>query len=229
MQVVCIPNESSPNSLAIQRVAVQLQCSVALRGPRSRAAHAPKDNLLTAPEGAPLALVVFLRGVNVGGHRTVRPSMLAQQLKRYGVVNVGAAGTFVARKATSQSLLRVEFERRLPFQAEVIICRGSELLRAASVDRFGDAPIRSDLVRFVSILPRRPRRPPGTPLDLPAEGRWFLRILAREERFIFGLYRRQMQTIRHLGTMDRLFGMPVITRNWNTVAAIAKILTAAGP
>ena len=36
-----------------------------------------------------MALVIFLRGVNVGGHRTFRPSMLANELKEFGVVNVG--------------------------------------------------------------------------------------------------------------------------------------------
>jgi len=173
-----------------------------------------------------VALVVFLRGINVGGHRTIRPTMLARQLKRYDVVNIGAAGTFVIRGPVSPSQLRVEFERRLPFQAEVIICRGSELRSAASVHPFGEAPIPTDVVRFVSVLSRRPRRPPGLPLDLPRDGRWFVRILARESRFLFGLYRRQMPTIRHLGTMDGLFGMPVITRNWNTVAAIVKSLEA---
>ena len=45
-----------------------------------------------------MALVVFIRGVNVGGHRTFRPSVLARVLSDYGVVNVGAAGTFVVRK-----------------------------------------------------------------------------------------------------------------------------------
>jgi hypothetical protein len=45
-----------------------------------------------------MALVVFIRGVNVGGHRTFRPSVLARGLSDYGVVNVGAAGTFVVRK-----------------------------------------------------------------------------------------------------------------------------------
>jgi hypothetical protein len=35
-----------------------------------------------------------------------------------------------------------------------------------------------------------------------------------------------MQTIRHLGTMDRLFGVPVTTRNWNTIASIVKVLRA---
>ena len=169
-----------------------------------------------------MPLVVFLRGINVGGHKTVRPTVLAEQLKRYDVVNIGAAGTFVVRRPIRQSQLRVEFERRLPFQAEVIICRGGELLSAASVDRFGDAPVRSDIVRFVSVLSRRPRRPPRTPLDIPPDGRWFVRILARESRFLFGLYRRQMQTIRHFGTMDRLFGVPAITRNWNTIAAVVK-------
>src|SRR5260221_62977 len=114
----------------------------------------------------------FLRGINGGGHQTVRPTKLAQQLKRYDVVNIGAAGTFVVRRPISQSQLRVEFERRLPFQAEVIICRGGELLRAASVHRFGDAPIRPDVVRFVSVLSRRPRRPLRTPFDLPPDGRW---------------------------------------------------------
>jgi hypothetical protein len=33
-----------------------------------------------------------------------------------------------------------------------------------------------------------------------------------------------MQTIGQLGTMDRLFGGPVITRNWNTITAIVKTL-----
>ncbi len=176
-----------------------------------------------------MALVVFLRGINVGGHKTVRPTILAQQLKRYDVVNVGAAGTFVVRRPISQSQLRMEFERRLPFQAEVIICRGAELLSAASVHRFGDAPIRSDIVRFVSVLSRRPRRPPRTPFDLPPDGRWFLRILASEGRFLFGLYRRHMLTIRYLGTMDRVFAATVTTRSWSTITAIAKTLEAGGP
>ena len=41
-----------------------------------------------------MALVVLLRGANVGGHRTFRPSTLAGQLKHFGVVNIGAAGYF---------------------------------------------------------------------------------------------------------------------------------------
>ena len=45
-----------------------------------------------------MALVVLLRGVNVGGHRTFRPAVLAQRLKHLDAVNIGAAGTFVIRR-----------------------------------------------------------------------------------------------------------------------------------
>jgi uncharacterized protein (DUF1697 family) len=38
------------------------------------------------------------------------------------------------------------------------------------------------------------------------------------------MYRRHMKVIGYLGTLDRLFGVPVTTRNWNTFTAIAKVL-----
>jgi uncharacterized protein (DUF1697 family) len=171
-----------------------------------------------------MALVVFLRGVNVGGHRTFRPSILAQQLKRYDVVNVGAAGTFVIRGPVHQAELRAELQRRLPFEAEIMICTGQDVTTIASGDPFGNEPIHSDVVRFVSVLAKRPRVLPCLPLNLPDAGTWLLRIVARENRFVFGMYRRHMKTIRYLGKIDTLFGVPVTTRNWNTFIAINKVL-----
>ena len=41
-----------------------------------------------------MAVVVFLRGVNVGGHKRFRPTVLAAQLRRFDVVNIGSTGTF---------------------------------------------------------------------------------------------------------------------------------------
>jgi hypothetical protein len=91
-------------------------------------------------------------------------------------------------------------------------------------DPFAREPVRPDIVRFVSILTRRARATPATPADLPPHGPWLLRILAAENRFVFGLYRRHMKVIGYLGALDRLFGVPVTTRNWNTVTAIAAVL-----
>jgi hypothetical protein len=120
--------------------------------------------------------------------------------------------------------LRLEIARRLPFDAEIMICQGREIERLTSLDFFERHPVRPDIVRFVSILSRHPRSAPRLPLSLPSRGRWLLKILARDGRFVLGLYRRHMKAIGHLGTLDRLFGVPVTTRNWNTIAAIAEVL-----
>ena len=42
----------------------------------------------------------------------------------------------------------------------------------ASSDPFGDEPIHSDVVRFVSVLAKPPRVLPSMPISLPEEGRW---------------------------------------------------------
>lgn len=176
-----------------------------------------------------MARVVLLRGVNVGGHKTFRPSVLAADLKHLGVVNIGAAGTFVVRGPIGALQLRSELRGRLPFDAEIMICRGSEIVRLVSRDHFAGHPVRRpDIVRFVSILSARPRSLPSLPLRLPAHGTWLLQVLARDNRFVVGMYRRHMKAIGYLGALDRLFGVPATTRNWNTIAAIARVLNEAG-
>jgi hypothetical protein len=144
-----------------------------------------------------VALVVLLRGVNVGGHRNFRPTALAEQLRHLDAVNVGAAGTFVIRQPIAQAELRAEVARRLPFDAEVIICTGREIARLLSRDYFADQPVRPDIVRFVSVLARKPRSAPSTPVSFPPDGEWLLKILAREGRFVVGLHRRQMRSTGH--------------------------------
>jgi uncharacterized protein (DUF1697 family) len=176
-----------------------------------------------------MAQVVLLRGVNVGGHRTFRPAVLAQQMKRYDVVNIGAAGTFVVHAPVSETRLRAELRRRLPFETEIVICKGHELLEIATNDPFGGPPPGPDVVRFVSVLAKRPLQRPSVPFSLPAEGKWLLRIVAAEGRFVFGQYRRDMKAIGYLGTLDKMFGVPVTTRNWNSIAAIGKVLTRRPP
>ena len=168
--------------------------------------------------------VVLLRGVNVGGHRTFRPSVLARQLRHLGAVNIGAAGTFVIREPAGRAQLRAELARRLPFAAAVVICRGRDFQRILSHTAFADYPERPDIVRFVSVLAGRARPKIELPLTLPPRGKWLLKILARDGPFVFGLYRRDMKVIGYLGRLDGFFGVPATTRNWNTILAVARVL-----
>jgi uncharacterized protein (DUF1697 family) len=176
-----------------------------------------------------MALVVFLRGINVGGHRTFRPSILAREMRDYGVVNVGAAGTFVVRKPGSRAKFRAELLRKLPFPAEVVLCDGRDLVRLEMENPFATEPLRPDVVRFVSILSKAGRGLASLPCTLPPSGEWFVRVIASNNRFVFGEYRRHMKTIGYLGQIDKLFGAPATTRNWNTIIAIVRILKGSAP
>jgi len=150
--------------------------------------------------------------------------MLAEQLRHLDAVNVGAAGTFVIRRPVARAQLRAELARRLPFDAEIVICQGREIVRLMSQNHFAGQPVRPDIVRFVSVLSRRPNSTPSTPMRFPSSGKWLLKILGRDNRFVFGVYRRHMKVISYLGTVDRLFGVPATTRNWNTITEIARAL-----
>jgi uncharacterized protein (DUF1697 family) len=168
-------------------------------------------------------LVIFLRGVNVGGHRRFRPSQVAEQLKHLGCVNIGAAGTFVIKKPVPLKQLRAELAKLLPFETTAAICHGSNITQLIADQPFGPRKPAADVVRFLSVMPNKTSR--VKPLKLPATGKWLVRVIGQRDRFLLGEYRRNMKTIGYLGKLDKVVGTPVTTRNWNTVAAIARAVT----
>jgi uncharacterized protein (DUF1697 family) len=171
-----------------------------------------------------MALVVFLRGVNVGGHRTFRPSVCARELSAYDVVNVGAAGTFVVWNPGDIAKFRDELLRKLPFDAVIVSCDGRDVIRLTKENPFGSEASRPDVTRFVSILVEADGVRPRLPIALPTDGEWLVRLIAADKQFVFGEYRRHMKTIGYLGQIDRLWGAKATTRNWNTIMAIVRIL-----
>jgi uncharacterized protein (DUF1697 family) len=183
---------------------------------------------------ASMALIVFFRGINVGGHRTFRPSVLAKELGIYDAVNVGAAGTLVIRKpGIRKPGLRAKFlaelRRKLPFEATIAFCDGSDLIRLEMDNPFGAEEPRADVVQFVSILSEAGRRRVPLPIALPEGGEWLVRIIGSKNRLVYGVYRRHMKTIGCLGQIDRLFGAPATTRSWSTILSVLRILKSAEP
>jgi uncharacterized protein (DUF1697 family) len=175
-----------------------------------------------------MALVAFLRGINVGGHRSFRPSILARELAAFDVVNVGAAGTFVVRKPGSRTKFRAALLKKLPFVADVMLCDGRELLQLIDDNPFASEPLRPDIVRFVSVLPRVGNAPRSVATTIPAEGDWYVRVIGSRDCFVFGVYRRHMKTIGYLGQLDKVFGAPATTRGWSTIMKVAAILDGDG-
>src|SRR5947207_10075335 len=171
-----------------------------------------------------MAWVVFLRAVNVGGANRCQPARIAKQLAKFGVVNIGAVGTFVVREDVSESALRAAIAKQLPFKCEIMICPARDIIRLASKDPFSEQPSDPNITWFVNVLAKRLASPPSLPLCLPSPDDWLLKIIAIENRFVLGLYRRQMKAISYLGKIEKLLGVPATTRNWNTIEKVAKIL-----
>jgi uncharacterized protein (DUF1697 family) len=171
-----------------------------------------------------MALIVFLRGINVGGHRTFRPSMLARELSAYDVVNIGAAGTLIVHKPGSRAKFVAELRRKLPVNVGISLCNGTDLIRLEMANPFGADPLPPDAIRFVSILSKNRRQKVSLPIELPHSGEWFVRIIGSKNQLLFGVYRRHMKTISYLGQIDQIFGASATTRSWKTILSVLQIL-----
>src|SRR5499427_6986041 len=168
--------------------------------------------------------VVFLRAVNVGHANRCQPALIAKQLAKFGVVNIGAVGTFVVRKNVSESTLRNAIAKKLPFKCEIMICSARDIIELVSTDPFAEHASGPDITRFVNVLAKRLAHPPALPLWLPSENDWLLKVIAIQNRFVLGLYRRQMKAITYLGKIEKLFRVAATTRNWNTIEKVVGLL-----
>jgi uncharacterized protein (DUF1697 family) len=168
--------------------------------------------------------VVFLRAVNVGSANRCQPAAIAKQLAKFGVINIGAVGTFVVRKDVSESTLRTAIARKLPFKCEIMICPVKAIVDLARQDPFARQLSGPSITRFVNVLHKPVRKKPPLPVSLPSDDEWLLKIIAIQNRFVLGLYRRQMKAIGYLGKIEKLLGVPATTRNWNTIEKVVKIL-----
>jgi uncharacterized protein (DUF1697 family) len=182
-----------------------------------------------------MASVVFLRAVNVGGTNRCQPALIAKELAKFGVVNIGAVGTFVVREDVTESALRAAIAKKLPFKCEIMICPARDIIKLvrqwtdspwrAAKDPFSRQPSGPEITRFVNVLHKRLRTLPPLPLSLPSDDDWLLKIIAIQDRFVLGFYRRQMKAISYLGKVEKLLGVPATTRNWNTIEKIHQVLT----
>jgi uncharacterized protein (DUF1697 family) len=171
-----------------------------------------------------MSSVVFLRAVNVGRANRCQPALIAKQLAKFGVINIGAVGTFVVRENVTESTLRAAIAKKLPFKNEIMICPARDVIKLASKDPFARQPSGPDITRFVNVLAKRLPSPPHLPLSLPSDDDWLLKIIAIRGRFVLGLYRRQMKAISYLGKIEKLLGVPATTRSWSTIEKVAKVL-----
>jgi uncharacterized protein (DUF1697 family) len=174
-----------------------------------------------------MALVAFLRGANVGGHRKFQPAALAKEMAQFGVVNIGAAGTFVVKKPVGAAAFRAELASRLPFETEIMVCAASEILALAKNDPFSDPPGGKDLRRLVTVLAKPPKTLPKLPIRFPEGKAWQVDLFRITGRFAFTFWRPGPKRLIYPNAVaEKVLGIPGTTRSWSAIEAVCGILAA---
>ncbi len=172
-----------------------------------------------------MAWVVLLRATNVGGRRRFLPSEFAKgkALAEFHLVNLGAAGTFVARTKATESRLRRAIVAQLPFETEVTLCPGEEILRLIGRNPFAGAPIGAK--PYLSVLVADAVRTPRIPFHAPEGSEWEVRLVAAQGRYILSVARRLTERLTYPNpVVEREFGVSATTRGWPTVVALGQLL-----
>jgi uncharacterized protein (DUF1697 family) len=171
--------------------------------------------------------VVFLRAVNVGKHNRFQPSVLAKELAKFGLINIGAVGTFVVREEVSEATLRNAILRKLPFRCDVMICPAKDMLDLARAVPLTDEPLGNDLRAFVTVMAKRPRRLPKLPIYAPNIDQWEVKVVRITGLCALSLWRRLKENALYPNQIiEKEFGVATTTRSWNTILKVAKILGA---
>jgi uncharacterized protein (DUF1697 family) len=169
--------------------------------------------------------VVFLRAANVGKHNRFQPSVLAKELAKFGVINVGAVGTFVVREEVSEATLRAAILRKLPFKCEVMICRAKDVVDLARSAPLTDEPLGHDLRAFVTVMTKRPARLPKLPIYAPTVDQWEVKVVRVTGMCALSLWRRLKENALYPNqVIEKEFGVATTTRSWNTILKVAEIL-----
>jgi uncharacterized protein (DUF1697 family) len=169
--------------------------------------------------------VVFLRAANVGKHNRFQPAALARKLAKFGLINIGAVGTFVVREDVSEAALRAALLKELPFKCEMMICRAKEILDMVRDNPLRNEPTDKDRRIFLTVMSDRPAKLPPLPIYAPDSTNWEVKIVRVSGKLALSLWRRlKVNALYPNEVIEKKFGVATTTRSWNTIEKIAKIL-----
>jgi uncharacterized protein (DUF1697 family) len=173
--------------------------------------------------------VVFLRAANIGKHNRFQPCALAKQLAKFGVINIGAVGTFVIRENVSEKDLRAAILQQLPFKCDVMICPAKEIVDLVRDNLLKNERTDNDRRVFLTVtskpLVSSVRQGLALPFYAPAKEKWEVKIVLITGRLVLSLWRRLKGNALYPNqVIEKHFGVTTTTRSWNTIEKVAKII-----
>jgi uncharacterized protein (DUF1697 family) len=188
-----------------------------MRAPGARPEHTQAD----------AATVAFLRGVNVGGHKTISMADLKKAFESLGfkrVRTVLASGNVVfegpEKDRSLAGTIAAKLEKDLGFPVTVVLRTLRELRAVIASDPFKDAPTGPGVKRYVTFLAEKRAGLPGLLAPKPEQGLRLVRVTPGE---VFSVVRLSpgAGTPELMAFLEKALGPKVTTRNWQTVLRLA--------
>jgi uncharacterized protein (DUF1697 family) len=182
-----------------------------------------------------LIYVAFLRGINVGGNRTIPMADLKKCFESLGFQNVKTvlnSGNviFEAEESVILKLKKnIENELKNTFQKEVsvILCTKHDINELVQREPFKYVTVTPETRLYVTFLSNDPAETPKSILKIPYESpEKDFRILSVTDKEIVSVLTLspQKNTTDIMKILEKEFGKNITTRNWNTVMRIDKLL-----
>jgi uncharacterized protein (DUF1697 family) len=169
--------------------------------------------------------VAFLRGINVGGNKTIPMKELAALFEEFGFRNIKTilnSGNIVFEaKATTDAVLVNKIEKAIEdkygFEVTVQIRKLDDIKKMIEKNPFKAYKPSADTHWYVTFLNDFKGKLPSATSDS-------YKLLGIQNDALFCVMdRTKGQSTDLMAFLDKTFGKKVTTRNWNTLVKIAKL------
>jgi uncharacterized protein (DUF1697 family) len=170
--------------------------------------------------------IIFLRGINVSGQKVIKMQDLAKLFESFGFNNVKTylqTGNilFDSDETDSEKIIKIIDDgiyQELGYKVTVILRTKQELLDVVDSNPFKD--YEGDVKYYLTFLAEKPKQPPALPIrmnDIENE------VFKLENNIVYtvGFNVKGRYGFPNV-FIEKEFGVPATTRNWNTILKILK-------
>ena len=172
-----------------------------------------------------ISYVAFLRGINVGGHKTISMKALSELLVSIGFKNITTilnSGNVVFEfkeksPADIAKIIEKAIETEFGFEVGVQIRTLQEIKKIVESNPFKAYKPSDDTHWYVTFLNDYKGKLPASTSDA-------YKFISVKNDTLFGIvYRNKGKSTDVMIALDKTFGKKVTTRNWNTLVKIASV------
>lgn len=171
----------------------------------------------------------FLRGINVGGHKTVKMEELKKAFETLGFEKVktllASGNVLFAAPSASESALVKKIESKLEstfgHEIGVLIRKIEELQRLAEAKPFARIKVTPQTRLYVTFIAGKTKSSLKIPYASPDKNFRIIRVTESEVCSVLTVTPNS-RSVDLMSILEKEFGRKVTTRNWNTIEKILK-------